>query len=161
MRLVLLTLFILGLGHSQASQAQILKDKIMIGRVEWIELPDLKMKFRARIDTGAKTTSIHAFGLEEFRREGELWVKFKTRDNSGKELLIERKVESTQKVANAGGFSGRRYVIREKIKLGKIVREIPLNLNDRAKMAYKFLVGRNFLLGHFTVDVARSHVLGD
>jgi len=75
--------------------------------------------------------------------------------------MLTRKVESTQRVANAGGFSGRRYVIREKVKLGSVTREISINLNDRDKMVYKFLVGRNFLLGHFAVDVARSHVMGD
>ncbi|MBY0515594.1 MAG: RimK/LysX family protein [Bacteriovoracaceae bacterium] len=161
MRHGLLAFFVLFLTFSLNGYTQILKDKIMIGRVEWVELPDLKMKFRSRIDTGAKTTSIHAFGVEEVRREDGLYVKFKTRDANGKEAEAIRKVESTQKVANAGGFTGRRYVIREKVKLGSVIREISLNLNDRDKMAYKLLVGRNFLLGHFTVDVARSHVLGD
>jgi ribosomal protein S6--L-glutamate ligase len=141
--------------------AQLPKEKITIGRVEWIELPDLKIKYRARIDTGAKTSSLHAESIEEVRRDGELWVKFGLLDNAGKVVVLTRKVESTQRVANAGGFSGRRYVIREKVKLGAVTREISINLNDRDKMVYKFLVGRNFLLGHFTVDVARSHVTGD
>ena len=159
MRLFLGSLLVLLLGVVNNAQAQILKDKIMIGRVEWVELPDLKMKFRARIDTGAKTTSLHASNIEEFQRDGEAWVKFRTKDTQGRDLELVRRVESAQKVLNAGGASERRYVVREKIKLGSVVREI--NLNDREKMDYKFLIGRNFLLGHFTVDVARSHVLGD
>lgn len=146
---------------THASYSQILKEKTMIGRVEWVELPDLKLRFRSRIDTGAKTTSLHAYELKEEMRDGLLWVTFKTRDEDGKEVELSRKVESVQKVANAGGTSSKRYVIREKIKLGKKEREIALNLNDRERMAYKFLVGRNLLLGQFTVDVARSHVLGD
>ena len=52
-------------------------------------------------------------------------------------------------------------IIKEKIKMGDIEREVLINLNDRTKMEYKFLVGRNVLLGRFIVDVARSHVLGD
>jgi hypothetical protein len=145
----------------RVSEAQILKEKIMIGRVEWVELPDLKLRFRSRIDTGAKTTSIHAYAITEEMREGVLWVKFRTKDESGNEMEFSRKVETVQKVANAGGGSTKRYVIREKVKLGKIEKQISLNLNDRDKMTYKFLVGRNFLLGTFTVDVARSHVMGD
>jgi hypothetical protein len=143
------------------AQAQILKEKTMVGRIEWVQLPDLKLRFRSRIDTGAKTTSLHAFDIKEEMRDGILWVRFKTRDEEGKEVELTRKVESVQKVANAGGASTKRYVIREKIKLGPQEKEIALNLNDREKMTYKFLVGRNLLLGLFTVDVARSHVLGD
>lgn len=161
MRALLGLTMLLWLGSGSPALAQILKDKIMIGRVEWVELPDLKLKFRARIDTGAKTTSVHAFGVEEFQRDGETWVKFRTKDTQGREQALERKVESAQKVLNAGGNSSRRYVVREKVKLGSVVRDIAVNLNDRDKMDYKFLVGRNFLLGHFTVDVARSHVTGD
>lgn len=142
-------------------EAQILKEKTMVGRIEWVQLPDLKLRFRSRIDTGAKTTSLHAFDIKEEMRDGILWVRFKTRDEEGKEVELTRKVESVQKVANAGGASTKRYVIREKIKLGPQEKEIALNLNDREKMTYKFLVGRNLLLGLFTVDVARSHVLGD
>lgn len=143
------------------ASAQLPKEKLLIGRVEWVELPDLKLKLRARIDTGAKTTSFHAYGIEEQQRDGVLWIKFFTRDDAGKELEVSRKVESMQKVANATGPTTKRYVIRERVKLGSVVREVALNLNDRDKMSYKFLVGRNFLLGHFTVDVARSHVTGD
>ena len=143
------------------AQTQILKEKTMVGRIEWVQLPDLKLRFRSRIDTGAKTTSLHAFDIKEEMRDGILWVRFKTRDEEGKEVELTRKVESVQKVANAGGASTKRYVIREKIKLGPQEKEIALNLNDREKMTYKFLVGRNLLLGLFTVDVARSHVLGD
>lgn len=154
-------LFFLALLCTLDARAQILKEKTMVGRIEWVELPDLKLRFRSRIDTGAKTTSLHAFDVKEEMRDGLLWVRFKTRDEEGKEVELTRKVESVQKVANAGGASTKRYVIREKIKLGPQEKEIALNLNDREKMTYKFLVGRNLLLGLFTVDVARSHVLGD
>lgn len=143
------------------SRAQFLKDKVTIGRVEWVELPELKLRMRARIDTGAKTCSLHAEGVEEFQRDGALWVKFKVVDVQGKLVELSRKVESTIRVSNAGGFSGKRYVVREKVKLGSVVREVSVNLNDRTKMEYRFLVGRNFLMGQFTVDVARSHVAGD
>lgn len=162
MRYWLLSAFLLLTGLSgRPAHAQFLKDKITIGRVEWIELPDLKLRLRARIDSGAKTTSLHAEGVEEFQREGATWVKFRIRDGQGKSLELTRKVAATIKVSNAGGFSGKRYVVREKVKLGSVTREIMLNLNDRTKMEYLFLVGRNFLMGHFVIDVARSHVTGD
>jgi len=154
-------LFLLMLMCVNTSEAQFLKDKIVIGRVEWVELPELKYRVRARIDSGAKTSSLHAEGLEEVQRDGVVWVKFRIRDEQNKTIEVTRKVVSTIKVSNAGGFSGKRYVIKEKVKLGNITREISVNLNDRTKMEYRFLVGRNFLLGHFMVDVSRSHMAGD
>lgn len=144
------------IGH-----AQLLKEKVLIGRIEWVELSSIKVRHKARIDTGAKTTSMHAKNIEEVMRNGELFVKFITEDNEGKPLEVLRKVDTTQRVSNAGGLVTKRYVIREKVKLGKIEKEVLINLNDRSKMQYKFLVGRNLLLGRFIVDVARSHVLGD
>ena len=141
--------------------AQLLKEKVLIGRVEWIGLPDIKIKLKARIDTGAKTTSMHAVNIEEVEQRGELFVKFQSVDAEGKVVELVRKVGTTQKVSNTSGFVSRRYVIKEKLKIGGIEKEVLINLNDRTKMEYKFLIGRNVLLGRFIVDVARSHVLGD
>jgi len=138
-----------------------MRDKILIGRVEWVEIPALKIKQKARIDTGAKTTSMHATNIEEVEQRGELFVKFQVQDSEGKTIEMVRKVDTTQKVSNTSGAVSKRYVIKEKIKLGKIEKEILINLNDRTQMEYKFLIGRNVLLGRFIVDVARSHVLGD
>jgi ribosomal protein S6--L-glutamate ligase len=159
-KVIFLFVFLLA-GFAPASHAQLLKEKVLIGRIEWISLPALKLRHKARIDTGAKTTSLHAVNIEEVEQRGELFVKFQTVDAEGKTVEVVRKVDSTQKVSNTSGFVTKRYVIKEKIKIGAIEREVNVNLNDRSKMDYKFLVGRNLLLGRFIVDVARSHVLGD
>jgi hypothetical protein len=159
-RLIILMLGVL-IGLSTPASAQLLKEKVLIGRVEWVSLPDLKIKHKARIDTGAKTTSMHAVNIEEVQQRGELFVKFQTLDSEGKTVELVRKVGTTQRVSNTSGFVSRRYVIKEKIRMGSIEREVLVNLNDRSKMEYKFLIGRNVLLGRFIVDVARSHVLGD
>ncbi len=143
------------------TEAQLLKEKVLIGRVEWVELPELKLKHKARIDTGAKTTSLHAVNIEEVEQRGELFVKFQTVDSEGRKIDLVRKVDTTQRVSNTAGAVTKRYVIKEKVKMGTLEREILINLNDRSGMDYKFLVGRNLLLGRYIVDVARSHVLGD
>jgi hypothetical protein len=159
---VFLLFFVLLLGAmSGHSYAQLLKEKVLIGRVEWAELPEIKVKLKARIDTGAKTTSLHAVNIEEVQQRGELFVKFQTVDTEGKQIEVIRKVYATQKVSNTAGFVSKRYVIKEKVKMGGIEKEISINLNERSGMDYKFLIGRNLLLGRFIVDVARSHVLGD
>lgn len=160
MKVLFLTIFLI-FGFVSNSSAQLLKEKVLIGRIEWVSLPELKVKHKARIDTGAKTTSMHAVNIEEVEQRGELFVKFQTADSEGKLIQVVRKVDTTQKVSNTSGFITKRYVIKEKIKMGNIEREVLINLNDRSKMDYKFLIGRNVLLGRFIVDVARSHVLGD
>lgn len=137
------------------------KDKVIIGRVEWVELPELEIRFKARIDTGAKTTSVHAFDIQEVDQDGVLFVKFVIENNKGEKKELVRKIEASQKVVNPSGVTSKRYVIRETIKLGDFRKEISINLNDRGRMDYKFLVGRNLLIGNFIVDVARSHVMGD
>ena len=157
----LVLLLALLLNFTPVSHAQLLKEKVLIGRVEWVNLPDLKIKHKARIDTGAKTTSLHAVNIEEVEQRGELFVKFQTLDSENKVVELVRKVGTTQRVSNTAGFVSKRYVIKEKLKMGNIEREVLVNLNDRSKMEYKFLIGRNVLLGRFIVDVARSHVLGD
>lgn len=160
MKVIFLFVFMM-LGYVPTSYSQLLKEKVLIGRIEWVALPDLQLKHKARIDTGAKTTSMHAVNIEEVELRGELFVKFRTVDAEGKTIEVVRKVDTTQKVSNTSGFISKRYVIKEKIRIGSIEREVLINLNDRSKMDYKFLVGRNLLLGRFIVDVARSHVLGD
>lgn len=160
MKVVFLFVLLILCSVPQA-HSQLLKEKVLIGRIEWVSLPEMKIKHKARIDTGAKTTSMHAVNIEEVEQRGELFVKFQTVDAEGKTVEVVRKVDTTQKVSNTSGFVSKRYVIKEKIKIGNIEREVNVNLNDRTKMDYKFLVGRNLLLGRFIVDVARSHVLGD
>lgn len=161
MKLLMPLLSFLFILAPSGATAQLLKEKVLIGRVEWVELPDLKLKARARIDTGAKTTSLHAVNIVEFKQQGELFVKFQTLTADGRPIEVTRKVDTTQRVSNTAGAVSKRYAVKEKIKLGSIEKEILVNLNDRSGMEYKFLVGRNLLLGRFIVDVARSHVLGD
>lgn len=146
---------------SWEGHAQLLKEKILVGRIEWIQIPELKLKFRSRVDTGAKTNSMHAVNIEEVDQQGELFIKFQSVDTEGKPIELLRKVDTTQRVSNTGGGITKRYVIKEKIKIGNVELETLINLNDRSGMEYRFLIGRNLLLGRFLVDVARSHVLGD
>ena len=112
------------------AHAQLLKEKVLIGRVEWVDMPDLKIKLKARIDSGAKTTSLHAVNIEEVEQRGELFVKFQTVDMEGKVVEVVRKVDATQKVSNTAGFVSKRYVIKEKIKIGTIEREVLINLTQ-------------------------------
>ncbi|TGN19085.1 hypothetical protein EHS15_11175 [Leptospira idonii] len=135
--------------------------KPIIGRVEWIEIPNWKLRIRARIDSGAKTCSIHAVNVEKKVENGETYVYFDTFNNEGKLFRVKSKYLNETKVVGTCGEAETRIVIRETLKLGKVSEEVNLTLNDRTNLTYPFLVGRNFLMGKFLVDVSLSHALGD
>ncbi|HMO19239.1 MAG TPA: RimK/LysX family protein [Oligoflexia bacterium] len=137
------------------------KDKIRLGRVEWIKFKDPEFELQARIDTGAKTCSIHAENIKELQINGEPYVQFETVDQQEKRHTIVRRVVSRTKVKDTSGRVSVRYVIRSTIKLGNTLHDVNVNLNDRTRLNYNFLVGRNLLMGNYLVDVSESHLLGD
>lgn len=136
-------------------------DKIIVGRVERVYFPKYNFSLSARVDTGAHTSSLHVLNLKVVTQEGEEFVEFETEDRQGKKYPMKAKVEKVSKIKTNTGESGKRYVIREEVRLGSVSKEILINLNDRSEMKYGFLIGRNFLRGNFVVDVALSHALGD
>ncbi|MCX7678247.1 MAG: RimK/LysX family protein [Spirochaetes bacterium] len=133
--------------------------KITIGRVEWVELPEFNLKLEARIDTGARNCSLHAFNQKEIELDGTKYIEFTTHDAQKKKVKLKAKVAKIKTIKSPGGYSARRYVIKTKVALGKEVREVYITLNDRSNMEYPFLVGRNLLRGKFVVDVSHSHLL--
>lgn len=134
--------------------------KPIVGRVEWISIPGSSLRLEARIDTGAKTSSLHAENIQEKQLGPDLYVEFQTKDESGQAVLLSGKVILQTKVTSANGLTEKRYVIRKRVRIGNTEETININLNDRSELDYKFLVGRNLLMGHYLVDVSKSHVLG-
>ena len=160
LKLILLLSITFSMLNSEAKEVKPLA-KLTIGRVEWGEIPGMNLRHRSRIDTGAKTTSLHATNIEEVVRDGQTYVKFVTDNHEGQKKEFIRPVSSRQKVTSTSGVTSYRYVILEKIKIGTIEKEISINLHDRSKLTYRLLIGRNFLIGNFLVDVALSHTQGD
>ncbi|MFW7377235.1 MAG: ATP-dependent zinc protease [Oligoflexus sp.] len=137
------------------------KAKTFLGRVEWVKFKEPDFELQARIDTGAKTSSLHAINIREQQVNGELFVQFEALDQDDKRHTLVRRVVTKTNVKNASGETSRRYVIRERINLGGRIHDINVNLNDRNDLRYRFLIGRNLLIGNYLVDVSKSHLLGD
>ncbi len=139
-----------------------LKSKKVIGRIEIVEFPNFgSFKVQSRIDSGAKTCSLHAEDIEEKIIDGKMHVQFKTFDFEGKPFVFTREVVDMKKIRSTSGKAARRYVIREEVELGGIVHKVNINLNDRDKLNFKFLTGRNLLMGNYIVDPSHSHLLGN
>jgi hypothetical protein len=130
--------------------------KHIIGAIENVRLVPPNVILKARIDTGAKTSSIDARDITPFERDGKQWVRF-TCMAGEKEHIIERKVVRTVLIKRHGEESQDRYVVNMRIILGEVSQLIPVTLNNRDAYIYPVLIGRNFLRDYFIVDVAKKY----
>lgn len=129
--------------------------KVVAGWLEDIVIAPWGFKVRAKLDTGAKTSSIHAHDLERFERDGEPWVRFLTRDrrrNDGDRYVIERPMIRTTKIKRHGRSSKRRPVIELDFCLNRRVYTAEFTLTDRAGFNYPVLLGRSMLENKIIVD---------
>jgi hypothetical protein len=132
----------------------------VLGGVEWVLVDADGARAKARIDTGAKTSSMHAEKLQEFERDGKPWVSFQFNpDASGNSVKMERPVERRVRIKLQDGSTQRRYVVKLLLAIGDIQENIEISLNDRSDFEYPVLIGRNFLTDNALVDVSRKFVV--
>lgn len=135
----------------------------VIGLREWIALPDLGVEdLRAKIDTGARTSALHATDIKPFKRDGQSWVRFTAHFGTqadARSLACEAPVISRKTIKSSTGHSQSRYVIRTRLALGTRCWPVEFTLTCRETMRYRLLLGSKALLeGQFLVDPAQSHL---
>lgn len=139
-------------GSTASKQADIL------GPVEEIQINSIDYATPSRVDTGAKSSSLHAQELSRYTRNGEDYIRFQTVDENGNEYEMNRKIHHLIKVTNTSGVPEKRYVIREQVELKGRTFWVNINLKDRSNMKYKFLMGRDLIKkGNFLVDVRKDN----
>ena len=140
-------------------------NKLIVGSEEWCSLPGLGLPaIKARVDSGAATSSLHAFNIVCFHRDGELWISFEVHPLQKDRSVVvrhEAPVLEQRGVRNTSGISETRYVIREELVLGEQRWPIELTLTNRDAMGYRMLLGREAMVGRVLVDPEGSHQLGD
>ncbi len=138
--------------------------KTTIGWREWMVLPDLGIAaIKAKIDTGARTSTLHAFFLEPFEEDGRQKVRFRIhplQKRTDIELTCEADVIDQRMVSDSGGHRELRYVIRSKILVGTTEIDAEITLTDRDTMQFRMLLGRTALTDTFLVDPALSYLEG-
>lgn len=141
------------------------KAKTMIGWEEWCAFPDLGLPaIKAKVDTGAKTSSIHAYDIKPVTKDGQKYVRFKIhplQKNKTLEVQCEAPLSDFRSVTSSNGEREKRYVIKTPMKLGNKTIEAEVTLTSRHKMTFRMLLGRDAIAkAKFTVDPVKSFLLG-
>ncbi len=140
------------------------RKKPTIGWREWVALPDLGIDaIKAKIDSGARSSSLHVFNLSTFSRGRKTFVRFSVHPlqrDSKTTIHVEAEVSEFRKVRSSSGHAMLRPVIVTTIEILGIQREIELTLANRDEMGFRMLLGRQAVRRKFLVDTGRSYYGG-
>lgn len=128
------------------------QEKRVIGWLERVHICPENLVFRAKMDTGAKNSSLNASNIEIFEQNGAPWVRFTVRDRRGVKKILEKKMLRKAKIKGDNGTCDTRPAILLGICLGSHFKEVEVNLTDRTGYNYQMLIGRSLLIGAFVVD---------
>ncbi len=141
------------------------EDKIIVGSQEWCGFPELGVPaIKARVDSGATTSSIHAFNIQPFKRHGESWVTFEVHPLQGNRrttLKCESKVVDRRMIRSSSGITEKRYVISTPLSLGYRVWDVELTLANRDSMGFRMLLGRQAMNDRILVDPSANFCHGE
>jgi hypothetical protein len=137
---------------------------IHVGWREWVALPELGVEhIKVKVDTGARTSALHAFSIKPFKKEGKHWLNFDLHplQNRG-DLVIkcQAEVKDIRWVTDSGGHRERRYVIITPLILGGKFWPIEITLTNRDNMRFRMLLGRTAIHNRLLVNPAASYLAG-
>jgi len=140
-------------------------NRLTIGWREWVSLPELSIPaIKAKVDTGARTSALHAFSLVTFEDRGTQKVKFCIHPLQNRKDIVSccvADVIDRRKVVDSGGHSELRYVIRTQVRLGtRHLWSVEMTLTDRDTMRFRMLLGRSAIFDRALINPGKSYMVG-
>lgn len=148
-----------------AAETEAELEQLIIGWREWVSLPQLGLPaVKAKVDTGARTSAIHARDIKRVKRDGgQDWVEF-TVQPIQRDASIERRCEAPlldiRRVTDSGGHAADRFFIATELQLGSLSRTIEITLSQRDDMLFRMLLGRTAMVPGVQVDPSQSFTCG-
>ena len=137
---------------------------VTIGWREWVALPELGLHaIKAKVDTGARTSALHAFLIEPYTDQGVDMLRFlihPIQHNQDFSVECHTPVHDFREVTDSGGHKEMRYVIRSQVAIGEASWPIELTLTNRDTMRFRMLLGRKAMENRFVVDPKASYANG-
>ena len=138
------------------------EERTMVGWKEWAALPGLGIPaLRVKVDTGARTSALHTFAQERFRRDGKKMVRFGVHPRQGRtdqEVWAEAEIVDERVVTDSGGHRQKRIVIVTPIVLGGNTWDIEVTLTNRDRLQFRMLLGRTAMDGRLVVVPDMAYV---
>ena len=137
---------------------QTIKQKSIIGSLEAISILPYALQFNAKVDTGAKNSSMHATDIVFYSQGKQEYVRFKTTDSNNKSTTIELPLLRKARIKRHGGESMSRAVVMIGVCLGSSYKVVQVTLVDRSRFKFPFLIGVSFLKDDFLIDVSQKFI---
>ena len=137
----------------------------IVGWREWLAMPDIGIeRLKCKVDTGAKTSALHAFEVDAFKKDDQDWVRFSIHIDEhdlSKVQSCEALIQDVRQVTDSGGNITERFFIETTIEIGDLSLKVPVSLTSRDTMAFNMLLGRSALRkAGLIVDPDKSYLQG-
>lgn len=136
----------------------------ILGWREWVALPDFGIEqIKAKIDSGARSSALHAYQIEPYYKGSQNWIMFAIHPKQkNRTISVEchAPVKDRRMVSDSGGHRQRRYVIETDVMIGQVRLRTELTLTNRDTMLFRMLIGRTAINHRFVIDPSTSYLQG-